>query len=140
MNGRPRCLVVGYDRSDAARRAAAWAARQAGSTGHVVVVHACGGPHLPALSTASERRCEADALMDELLLDGDPELLDAALDLEVSDDGPVDALTDAAQRYGADAIVVGNRRRSRLREAVGTVTAELLRRASVPVVAVPTPD
>jgi nucleotide-binding universal stress UspA family protein len=139
MNGGPRCLVVGYDRSDAARRAAAWAARQAGSAGHVVVVHACGGPRLPPLSTAAERRCEGDALMDELLLDGDPELLDAALDLEVSDESVVDALTDAARRYGADAIVVGNQHRSRLREAVGTVTAELLRQADVPVVAVPSP-
>jgi nucleotide-binding universal stress UspA family protein len=132
-----RCLLVGYDRSDASRDAVAWAARAVGSRGRLVVVHACGPTTAPPLASAADRRRFGAALMDELLLDGDAALLDADLDLELSDADPVDALTGAAEHHRADAIVVGRERHSRLRDAVHSVTGELLRRSDRPVIAVP---
>ena len=47
------------------------------------------------------------------------------------------ALIEAAERYGADAIVVGCEPHSRLRRALGVLTDELLEHSPVAVIAVP---
>jgi nucleotide-binding universal stress UspA family protein len=133
-----RCLVLGYDRTDAARAAARWAGSQLQESGKLVVVHAGRSLHVPpALSTESERRRLGRALIDELLLEGEDALIDAEVEVEVLDTDPVSALTDAARRHEADAIVVGHDRHSRLHTAIGTVTGQLIEDSSVPVVVVP---
>ncbi len=42
-----RCLVVGYDRTESARGAVAWAAREVASAGKLVLVHSSRGLHTP---------------------------------------------------------------------------------------------
>lgn len=135
----PRVLVLGYDRTDSARRAAKWAARELQPDGKLVIVHATRPLHAPpsALTTAEERHRSARALIDELLLEGEDELLDVELEAEISDADPVSALLNAAERYRASAIVIGSERHSPLHKAIGTVVTELLDRSPLPVIAVP---
>jgi len=133
------CLILGYDRTDSSRRAARWAASELPANGKLVIVHACRPLHAPPspLSSTQERERLGRAVIDELLLEGEDSLLDVEIVTEVSDDDPVTALTEAARRHGARAIVVGCEQHSRLHKALGTVTSELLRTSPVPVTAVP---
>jgi nucleotide-binding universal stress UspA family protein len=137
--GGGRCLIVGYDRSESARHAAGWAAGQLAENERIVLVHSCRALHVPAspLKSAQERRELGQALLDELLLEGDDALLARVTDTEVSDADPVSAMTAAAQRHNASGIVVGHERHSRLRAAIGTVTRDLLAHSTVPVTVVP---
>lgn len=135
--GTVRCMVVGYDASDGARRAAAWAINELLPEGTLVLVHSGRALHLPPLTDAGRRAEVARALFDELMLDGDAGLLDLEFHTEVSDKDPVTALIESAESHGADAIVVGSGRHSRLRRALGVVTTELLERSPVAVIAVP---
>jgi nucleotide-binding universal stress UspA family protein len=116
-----------------------WAANELPADGKLVIVHASRALHAPAspLSTPQERHRLGRALIDELLLEGEDSLFDVDVVAEVSEDGPVAALTDAARRHGAHAIVIGSEQHSRLHKALGTVTTELLERSPVPVIAVP---
>lgn len=134
-----RCMVVGYDRSESAQLAAEWAARTLAPDGRLVIVHACRPLLTPpsSLSTAAERRSFGRAVIDELMMEGGDALLDVDVDTEVLDEDPVQALTGAARRHGADAIVIGSEHRSKLRAVIGTVTGELLKETPVPVIAVP---
>lgn len=131
-----RCLVVGYDGSEDSRRAAIWAAAEARG-GRLVLVHSGRALHAPALASQQARRDISHALIDELLLDADPELLDAHIEAEHSDEDPVTALVSAAERRGATAIVIGAKRHSRLHRALGVVSGELLERSPVAVIVVP---
>jgi len=133
------CLVLGYDRTESARAAAQWAAEQLQPHGRLVIVHSGRPLHAPpsALSTPQERRRLGRAMVDELLLEGDDSLLDLEIEVEVEDRDPVSALVDAAERYEAEAIVVGSDPHSRLHTAIGTVTVELLKASPVPVIVVP---
>jgi nucleotide-binding universal stress UspA family protein len=134
-----RCFVLGYDRTDSARRAASWAVNELLPDGKLVIVHACRPLHAPPppLSTPQERAQLGRAIVDELLLEGEDSLRDLELATEVLDEDPVTALLDAARRHGARAIVVGCEQHSRLHKALGVVTSELLKSSPVPVVAVP---
>jgi nucleotide-binding universal stress UspA family protein len=134
-----RCLVLGYDRTESARRAAAWAAGELLPDGKLVIVHAARPLHAPVLpiATPHERHRLGRALIDELVLEGPDSLFDIDVQAEISDDDPVTALTDAARRHGARAIVIGHEQHSRLHQALGTVTSELLNTSPAPVVVVP---
>ncbi|HVR05983.1 MAG TPA: universal stress protein [Solirubrobacteraceae bacterium] len=133
------CFVLGYDRSESARRAAHWALGELLPDGKLVLVHSSRSLHAPAspLSTQQERAQLGRAILDELLLEGDQELFDVAIATEISEEDPVTALLQAAERHDARAIVVGHEHRSRLRRALGSVTSELLRTSPLPVIAVP---
>jgi nucleotide-binding universal stress UspA family protein len=141
-DGAGPCLVLGYDGSDGARRAVSWAATVLPENGRLVLVHACRPQHgPPSPLSSSEERCRyGRALIDELILEGEDALLERHVQAEVTDEDPVSALTDAAARLGADGIVVGAGRHSRLHRAIGTVTSELLVSSPVPVIAVPPAD
>ena len=133
------CMVLGYDRTDSARLAAKWALERLLPDGTLVIVHSCRPLHAPPLllSGPEERHRLGRDLVDELRLEGEDSLFDLELEVEVSDEDPVSALSDAAQRYGAEAIVLGAEHHSCLHRAVGTVTTELLQTSPVPVVVVP---
>jgi len=133
------CLVLGYDRTDSSRRAARWAASELYPNGKLVIVHACRPLHAPPppLSSTQEREHLGRAVIGELLLECEDSLFDVDIVTEVSDDDPVTALTGAARRHGARAIVVGCEQHSRLHKALGTVTSELLKSSPVPVTVVP---
>ncbi len=134
-----KCLVVGYDGEEGSRRAAGWAASQLAPHGKLVLVHACRPLHAPPspLSSDHERHAVGSALFDELLLEGEDQLLDTIVDTEISDTDPVSALTSAAARHEADGIVVGHESHSRAHRAIGTVTGALLAHATVPVTVIP---
>jgi nucleotide-binding universal stress UspA family protein len=136
-----RCLVVGYDRGEAARAAVEWAARQLAPDGRLVVVFAERPLHAPRspLSSPEERRRFAGAAIDELLLEAGEDVLDCEISTEISEQDPVSALRAAARRHGADAIVLGSQQHSRVHEAIGTVTSALLKDAPVAVTVVPCP-
>lgn len=133
------CMVLGYDRSESSRHAARWAAGELAAGGKLVIVYACRSQHMPPtpLSNAGQRHEQGRAILDELMLDGDPALFDIELETEVSDRDPAAALIDTADRHRARAIVLGAKPHSRLHEAIGTVTTELLRSSPVPVITVP---
>jgi len=135
----PRCIVVGYDAREGSRIAAEWAAREVAPDGKLVLVHAGRPLHAPPspLATSAEREQIGRAQFDELMLEGDPAVLEVEFASEVSDADPVSALLEAAERHAASAIVLGCERHSRLHRALGVVTSELLRRSPVPVIAVP---
>ena len=132
-------LVVGYDGSATARGAVDWAARVLAPGGRIVLVYAAQPQHArpEPLSSAEDRRRYGQALLDELLLEEEPELLDRLGPAVVVDADPVTALTDAAEHWNAQCIVVGSNDRSRLRKALGTVTGELLSRSKRPITVVP---
>jgi nucleotide-binding universal stress UspA family protein len=136
------CLILGYDRTDSSRRAARWAANELHPNGKLVIVHSCRPLHAPPspLSTSQERARLGRAVIDELLLEGEDSLFDIDIASEVSDEDPVTALTEAAQRHSARAIVVGCEQHSRLHKALGTVTIELLKTSPVPVTVVSLPN
>ena len=137
--GPAACLVVGYDVSASGRAAVAWATDVLPVNGKIVLVHACRPLHAPTspLASAGARREFGRALLDELLLEGPNRMLDREIVAEVADKDPVSALTSSARRHGANGIVVGCQRHSRLRKAIGTVTSDLLKASPVPVTAVP---
>ncbi len=135
-----QCLVVGYDRTESARGAVAWAAGELSGGGKLVLVHSCRGLHTPPspLTSSEERHELGRALIDELLLEveGENALLDLDVEAVISDHDPVTALIDAATHHGARLIVVGCEQHSRLHRALGTVTSDLLGRSPVPITAV----
>jgi nucleotide-binding universal stress UspA family protein len=133
------CVVLGYDRGESARHAVSWATSELMSGGKLVIVHACRPLHTlrAPLSTSRERHQLGRALLDELMLDGDETLFDIDFAMEVSDEDPVTALIEAARDHRARAIVIGARHHSRLSEALGTTTRELLKNSPVPVITVP---
>jgi nucleotide-binding universal stress UspA family protein len=138
LDGARPCLILGYDRTDSSRWATRWAANELPINGKLVIVHACRPLHaLPPLSTSQERARLGRAVIDELLLEAEESLFKLDIATEVSDNDPVTALTEAARRHGAHAIVVGCEQHSRLHEALGTVTSELLKTSPVPVTSVP---
>ncbi len=134
-----KCIVLGYDRTDSGRLAARWAVDWLPSDGKLVIVHACRALHAPSspLTGAEERRRLGRDLVDELLLEGEDALFDIEVEVEITDKDPVASINEAATRHGAELIVVGSDRHSRLHRALGTVTTELLQQAPVPVVVVP---
>jgi nucleotide-binding universal stress UspA family protein len=138
-DGARRCLAVGYDRTEGARRAVSWAAAELQPDGKLVIVHAGRPLHAPPspLSTQKERAELGRAIVDELLLEGEDSMRDLELAAEILDRDPVSALIDAAVRHNANAIVIGYEPHSRLEKAIGVLTSELLEASPVPVIAVP---
>ncbi len=134
-------LVVGYDGSDAARAALLFAARQAGTGGRVIIVHAY---ELPAdlLGGASdgrllaERREHGAALLHEIPT-GSAELAGPHYETELIGGPPAPAIAEVARRLHADEIVVGARGRGRVRALLGSVSHELIHIADRPVVVIP---
>jgi len=105
--------------------------------------------HVYDVSSFEELQREAPSLyLDQVLENlrmqirsklGQLEEAPARFRVEVVPDGPVaQAILDAAERYGADLIVMGTHGRTGLpRVLLGSVAETVLRRASVPVLVVP---
>jgi nucleotide-binding universal stress UspA family protein len=134
-------IVVGYDGSEAGRAALLFAARQAGPSGRVFVVHAyelppdfLGWPNYDRL--LSERRGHGEALLADLPLQSD-ELAGPEYELELVGGPAAQAIADVARVRRADEIVVGARGLGRVRALLGSVSHELLHIAERPVVVIP---
>jgi nucleotide-binding universal stress UspA family protein len=121
----PCTVVVGYDGSEASRRALWRAAEAAGSGGEVVVVTAAPplGPH--EWGTEPEIPIEATwRLLEEAatLLEGNA--IDVSTRIERAE--PAEALAEAARSVDADLIVVGARGGSYLNRTLRGPVAEKL--------------
>lgn len=136
--GRP-IAVVGYDGSDHARAAVAYAGRRVSPQGRLIVVHAmdpssyfAGTPYRDHFIKAYRERGET--LLDEIT----PELADGVQpERKWVDRRPAEALVEVAREHDADEIVVGSRGVGRLRAALGSVSHALLHTSDRPVVVVP---
>lgn len=135
---RGHTIVVGYDSSDAARAALAYARRRAGDDGRVYVVH---GYDLPSDllgfpnydRVLAERLAEAQSvLVDVAQGDGGPQI-----EAELIGSAPADAIDAVARARDADEIVVGARGLSRAHALLGSVSTQLLHIADRPVVVIP---
>lgn len=145
MDGRR--IVVGIDRSPAAREALRWACRLGRLwRGEIVVVHALG----PRRSGAGAHR---GALVDdgqvgiERLVAGEPcgsVLLRAGvLRIVVEEGPPVDVLVDVARAKATDLVVVGRRgfdAAPAVAPELGSTSLGVLQAASWPVLVVPGPE
>ena len=135
-------IVVGYDGSEASRAAVTFAARRAGRSGRVFVVHAfdlppdfLGHPNFDALLADRERH--GRSLLDALPLVGNDELLSTEYETELIGGPAAQAIADVARARDADEIVLGARGIGRVRALLGSVSHELLHIADRPVVVIP---
>lgn len=135
-------IVVGYDGSPTSRAAVDHAARRAGSTGRVYVVHAfgpppdwLGSPRYEEILFEHEER--GRAVLDSLVMTDDP-LLATDFDTELLEGPPANAILNVAEARSADEIVVGTRGHGRLRSAtLGSVSHDLVHNSPVPVTVIP---
>jgi nucleotide-binding universal stress UspA family protein len=125
MAGQPRTILVGYDDSDAARRALDRAADLAGYGSRVTVVSVARdeGPLLgDVIDSARTRLIERHVAATYLQPAGEP----------------ADAIVDTAEEIEADLVVVGRRSRGPIRRGeLGSVSAAVARRAPCEVLVVP---
>ena len=131
-------VLVGYDGSDTARAALAYAARRVGPEGHIVVAHIV----VPPSAYIDTRRYDgelggrargpgADCLRDvEDILNG------VEADQRVKEGPPGQMLVELARETAADEIVVGSRGFGSGRALLGSVSRELLHETDRPVVVV----
>jgi nucleotide-binding universal stress UspA family protein len=129
--------LVGYDGSDTARRAFAFAvelARLAGGRVRVVNVLqvAEGGPDASVLMMADASTERSAALLAELTrLVPDAQAL---IDVDIVHGSPGDALLNQVRQYGVDHVVIGHTERGALaRWLLGSVSTDILSNAHVPV-------
>lgn len=135
----PKYSLVGYDGSDAARRAFAFAmelARSCGGRVRVVsVLQVAEGGDTVALMMTDPGIQRAQELKDELAtLDTDAARL---VDVELTHGTPGDVLLSQVAQHGIDHIVIGHTERGALaRWLIGSVSDNVLARAHVPVTVV----
>jgi nucleotide-binding universal stress UspA family protein len=136
-------IVVGYDGSEAARAAIAYAVAAARGR-RVIIVHAyeAAPADLAArlrVALEPDREAAGLAVLDEVLLEGNDELADAEWEGRLVAGAPAEAIMRVAEEVDADAIVVGSHGHGRLAALLGSVSHELVRRAPRPVTIIPPP-
>lgn len=135
----PKYSLVGYDGSDAARRAFAFAMELAracdGRVRVVSVLQVAEGGDTVALMMTDPGIQRAQELKDELAsLDADAARL---VDVELTHGAPGDVLLSQVAQHGIDHIVIGHTERGALaRWLIGSVSDNVLARAHVPVTVV----
>jgi nucleotide-binding universal stress UspA family protein len=136
---KPRTVIVGYDGSDEARAAFAVAIDRARPEDRIVLVHAT-APASNWLGTPYYERAvaqihdAAERVLDEMRPIA--EQVETPIEFSVLEGPPAEVLIRAARVREADEIVVGSRGLGRIRGALGSVSQELLREASHPVLVV----
>lgn len=136
-------IVVGVDGSEASQRALRWAAQEAavrGGTLQAVTAWTWDGLEAPGVvaTTPSEAQQWAERDMQDALREIRAAYPQLPLASEAVEGQPGKVLTDVAR--GSDLLVLGSHGHGRVFHAVlGSVSEECIRRASCPVVVVPTP-
>jgi nucleotide-binding universal stress UspA family protein len=121
-----RCVVVGYDGSDASRSAVLWALRETDAQTRIVAVAALGHGQAHDADLV-RRRWEQDG-----------EDLDGIVELRIEHGhGPAHALMAAAHAEDARMIVIGHPHSRRLEPLRESVARDLLSQSPCPVVVVP---
>ena len=120
-------ILVGYDGSDGAEKAADVAGAIAAKFGATVIVcHAFG--HMPATAKPSEVRQLIAPVLDRLGKMG------VATQVAIPDADPAEGILSSAEEQGADLIVVGSRGRGTFANLLlGSVSERVLRYAKIPV-------
>jgi nucleotide-binding universal stress UspA family protein len=121
MAARPRRIVVGYDGSDASRRALDAAADLVGYGSTLAVV---------TVQNGEVGRAAASDARDRLL----NRHVEAQYHEPTGE--PAERLVDTATQLGADLVVVGRRNRGPLRALLGSVSSRVVRRAQCDVLVV----
>jgi len=130
-DGAPPVIVVGYDGLEASRSAVAAAAQRAGPEGTLAVVYVI--DPVPGWRALDERYLAAQRSLNRL---ASADFRGTKVETEVVEGQAAEALIRVAQVRQADEIVVGSRRRGRLRAMLGSVSHRLLEQAGRPVVVV----
>lgn len=125
-----RKILLGYDGSEDAEKAAALAASLAQKYGAAIIVcHAFG--HMPVTTKPSEVRRLVNPVVERFTK------LGIATQVAIPDEIPAQGILSAAEEYQADLIVVGGRGRGTFANLLLGSTAErVLRFAKVPVLVV----
>lgn len=132
-------VIVGYDGSEPARAALAYAARRTANGGRIVAVNAfqpvadwLGGP-------SYQRALEAHQTAGREMLRALEEDNDLGVELSTSllEGPPARAIVAAADARDADEIVIGSRGFGRVRGILGSVSHAILHEADRPVVVIP---
>jgi nucleotide-binding universal stress UspA family protein len=132
-------IIVGYDGSPESKLALQVAAQRAGPDGTVVPTHVTiaasnwlgASSYEPVVEQAHQAAQAVLAEIDEV------DLGDTAVEPELIEGDPAEALLRVARSRRADEIVVGSRGRDRFRSLLGSTSHSLLERADRPVVIVP---
>lgn len=134
-------VVVGYDGSASSRAAVEVAARRAGATGRLVVVHAyqvpadyVGAPYYQDM--LDTKLDQASKVIDQLRAEV-PALQSVDWEPDVATGSPGPAICRVAKLRRADEIVVGTRGQGRLRAVLGSVSLDVLHEAECPVLVIP---
>ena len=132
-------IIVGYDGSPESKLAVQVAAERAGPGGTVVPIHVT-VPASDWLGSSSYEPIVAHTHHAAQILLADLDELDVgdvAVEPELIEGDPADALLRIARSRDAREIVIGSRGRGRLRSLLGSTSHALLERADRPVVIVP---
>jgi nucleotide-binding universal stress UspA family protein len=133
-------VVVGYDGTDPARAALAYAARRAGRDGKVIVVYAAGSPEAGG-GRGGDHAPTKDVLrgyiLDTLLTHAGDVLHGTDFELAIVAGRPAQALARIASERQADEIAVGGPGTGSAQAPAHSVSRELLRTADRPVTVIP---
>jgi nucleotide-binding universal stress UspA family protein len=135
-------IVVGYDGSEPSRAAVQYAAERVGPDGKLVVVHATGAMLGLARGTGEmlvtpESTSHGQAVLDELMLEAGPALIDTDYRLVLVPGDPAKALVETAKAHEADEIALGTRSEGRIGTLLGSVAQQVLHTADRPVMVIP---
>ena len=133
-----RTLVVGYDGSEAARKALEYAAGRVNG-GRLFVVTAVVPPPEWMGAPGWQQIIDEEHRRGEQLLEDAVEQLPEGVDYvtELLEGPAADAIVKVAEARDADAIFVGSRGLGRVRAVLGSVSHDVLHLADRPVVVVP---
>jgi nucleotide-binding universal stress UspA family protein len=133
-----RTLVVGYDGSEAARKALSYASARVNG-GKMFVVTAVVPPPEWMGRPGWQQMVDAEHTRGGELLEDAVRQLPASVDYstELLEGPAADAIVGVADARHADAIVVGSRGLGRVRAVLGSVSHDVLHLADCPVVVVP---
>ena len=135
-------IVVGYDGSEASRRALEEASRRAGPSGRLYVVH-CIHPPGERYGVANTDAKLADEMETAKRVLGEIEANEAewlaggSWESELLAGPAAEAIVRVASVRDADAIYIGSRGVGRARALLGSVAHDVLHRADRPVVVIP---
>ena len=137
----PATVVVGCDGSPAARQALREGALLARG-GRLIVVYAReeAPPHIAARwreLLEAEHVEHGQAILESIVREADVDLDEVTLTTRLAQGRPAPALMAVAREVDADMIVVGSHGYSAYTEILGSVSHELVRKSTVPVMVIP---
>ena len=135
-------IVVGYDGSEASRRALEEAARRTGPNGQLYVVHCFHAPGerygvQNAQTRLDDEMEQARGVLDEIEANQAEWLAGGRWESELLAGPAADAIVRVAAVRDADAIYIGSRGVGRARALLGSVAHDILHQADRPVVVIP---